>query len=365
MAIKKSICILTSVHRHDDVRIYHKQAKSLKEAGFNVKVLCSDFSGTDENGIEFIKIKLPKNRFLRMIFASMKFYKTAKALNADYYHFHDPELIRMGKKLAKTAKVIYDVHEDVPRQLLTKPYLNPKIAKIISNVYEEFEELSVKKFFAVVAAEPVIFDRLSKYQQNTVMVCNFPKLDEFMNPSQYENRTDSVCYIGGITKIRGIFEMLDAITNINVKLVLAGDFEDNQLKTAVFSHSGYKKVDFRGFVGRKEIIDILNIVKAGLVTLEPIPKYLTALPVKMFEYMAAGVPVIASNFPYWQEIINETKCGVCVNPLSCEEITNAINYMLTNQEIANEMGKNGRKAVFEKYNWQIEKEKLIKLYEQK
>ncbi|MEG2428816.1 MAG: glycosyltransferase, partial [Oscillospiraceae bacterium] len=150
---KKQICILTSVHRHDDVRIYHKEAKSLKEAGYDVTILCHDFSGKDENGINFIKIKLPKNRFLRMIVSAGKFYKTAKKINADYYHFHDPELIPTGKKLAKTAKVIYDVHEDVPRQILTKPYLSPSIAKIVSKSYEKKEHQSVSKFFAVIVAE--------------------------------------------------------------------------------------------------------------------------------------------------------------------------------------------------------------------
>ena len=80
--------------------------------------------------------------------------------------------------------------------------------------------------------------------------------------------------------------------------------------------------------------------------------------------MAAGLPVIASNFPLWKEIVEKNKCGICVNPLSPREIAAAINWMLQNPTDAAEMGRNGRKAVLEKYNWEAESKKLIKFYEE-
>ena len=82
----------------------------------------------------------------------------------------------------------------------------------------------------------------------------------------------------------------------------------------------------------------------------------------MFEYMAAGIPVVASNFPLWKEIIEENKCGICVEPANVEQISDAVNYLLNNPEEAQRMGANGRKAVEEKYNWNNEAKTLLQLY---
>lgn len=358
---KKSVCIMTSVHPHDDVRVYHKGAKTLRQAGFDVTLLNAFYEGVDEFGIKFVKVDVPKTRFRRIMTAPRLFYKRAVLLDCDYYHFHDPELLLAGVKLAKSKRVIFDIHEDVPRQILTKPYLKPAVARVASAIYERREQRSVSKLFAVIAAEPVIFDRIKQFNKNTVMVCNYPLLSEFGECAKVE-RTRSVCYIGGITKIRGIFEMLEAVEDTDVTLYLAGSFEDDKLKSDVQTQNGYSNAQYMGFIGRSQVQNLLSTVSAGLVTLHPIPKYLTALPVKMFEYMIAEVPVISSNFPYWKDIVDDAQCGICVDPQKPQEIKAAIKYILDNPEIARAMGENGRKMVLQKYNWEIERVKLLSIY---
>lgn len=357
------ICIMTSVHRHDDVRIYHKEAKSLRKKGFSVTILCSDYEGTDENGIRFVRVPVPRQRLARMLFAGKRFYRAARETGADWFHFHDPELLGAGKKLMRYGRVIYDVHEDVPRQILTKPYLKPWAAKIASRFFERREMRTAAKLSGVAAAEPVIYDRLHSVCRNTVLVCNYPKLTEFSEPLGTDAvRENSVCYLGGITEIRGLFEMLDAVNGTDIRLILAGEFETQALYRRAQAHPGWENVEYLGYVGREKVREVLAAVKAGLVTLHPIPKYLTALPVKMFEYMAGEVPVISSNFPYWSDIVDDAGCGVCVDPMNPEEIRGAIDYMIKHPDAAREMGVSGRKAVFEKYNWENEAAKLFALY---
>lgn len=361
--MKKKISIMTSVHHHDDVRIYHKEACSLRANGHDVTIICPDYEGTDQYGIKFIKVKMPKARLARIIFAPFRFKKAAKAVNADCYHFHDPELILTGLMLNKNASVIYDIHEDVPRQLLTKPYLKPFWAKKISRIVENYENYASRKFHAIVAAAPVIYDRMIKENKNTVLICNYPKLEEFEGISDDKvEKKNQVCYIGGITKIRGITEMVDAVEGLDVKLVLAGSFESEELKKQAEAQVGYSNVEYKGFLNRQEIRETLMQSRAGLVTLYPTPTYVLSLPIKMFEYMIAEIPVIASDFPYWQEIVDDAKCGLCVNPLDPDEIKAAISYLVKNGDVAREMGQNGRRTVLEKYNWDIEKIKLIELY---
>jgi glycosyltransferase involved in cell wall biosynthesis len=102
---------------------------------------------------------------------------------------------------------------------------------------------------------------------------------------------------------------------------------------------------------------------AGVVTLHPVRNYVDCQPVKMFEYMAAGIPVIASRFPFWLDIVEGNDCGVCVDPFDPAAIAAAIDHFVTHPELAMRMGENGRRAVLEKYNWQPESRKLIDFYE--
>lgn len=156
---------------------------------------------------------------------------------------------------------------------------------------------------------------------------------------------------------------MEALKKIpDVELKLAGKFGNNKTYDTAKSIESWKKVDFLGFVDRNQIKEILSSSKVGLVVLHPKINFIDSLPIKMFEYMAAGIPVIASNFPLWEDIINKNKCGICVDPLNVKEITEAIQWIFDNPEEAKKMGENGRKAVEDKYNWEEESKKLIALY---
>lgn len=359
------ICIMTSVHKHDDVRIYHKEAKALREKGHDVVILCTDYEGTDENGIEFIRVKLPKARFLRLITASPIFFFAALKVHARVYHFHDPELISAGRRISKRTHVIYDIHEDVPRQILTKPYLKPKTAAFFSKWFEKREDKAISSLDIIITAAPVIEKRVKKLTQSTLMVCNYPKLEEFtVTDIPFSSRENKVCYIGGITKIRGAHEMLSAIEQAgDTRLALAGAYESEPLRRELEALSGFEKTDYLGFLSREGVQELLNTSRAGLVTLHPTPTYVESLPVKMFEYMLAQIPVIASDFPYWQEIVDDACCGVCVDPMKPSDIAGAIGYIIKNEDVAEEMGQNGKQAVLKKYNWDIEKRKLVAVYD--
>ncbi len=117
-------------------------------------------------------------------------------------------------------------------------------------------------------------------------------------------------------------------------------------------------------MNRQETAKILAKSKAGIVTFYPLPNHIDAQPNKMFEYMAAGIAVICSDFPYWKEIIEDNNCGICVNPLDENEISNAINKLMSDSDLAKHMGENGKKLVTQKYNWDIEEKKLIQLYKE-
>ncbi|WP_209401166.1 glycosyltransferase family 4 protein [Pseudozobellia sp. WGM2] len=362
---KGKVCHLTSVHPRYDTRIFIKECQSLENNGYDVCLIVADGLGNEvKNNIKIFDVGKPRGRYDRFLNISNRVLKKALELNCDVYHFHDPELVFVGSRLLKTdKKVIYDVHEDVPRQILTKPYIHFVLKKAISFVVEKIECRIAKKFTHVITSTEHIQKRFLLVNINTTSIHNYPFLKEFPSlDTNWEEKEDVVCYIGGISEVRGNYENIEALALIEKRMLLAGVFLPVTYKSKLIKNKGWKFVDFLGFLNREEIIDVLGKSKVGLVTLHPTINYLDSLPVKMFEYMAAGIPVIASDFKLWKTIIEDEKCGVCVDPLNVKEIASAMKELIENDEKAQLMGANGRKAIKQKYNWESEQEELLKIY---
>jgi len=365
--MKTKITHLTSAHPRYDTRIFIKMCSSLaKKENYKVNIVVADGLGDEtKNSVSIVDVGAKTGgRISRMTKTVKKVFEKAKELNSDIYHLHDPELIPIGLKLKKLGKkVIFDAHEDLPKQILGKHYLGNFTKKVLSKSIEIYEKISLKKFDYIITATPYIRDKFLKINKNSCDINNFPILDELLSDVKYSYRKNQVCYIGVLAEVRGIKEIVKSMEYcVDTNLVIAGSFFDNNIEKEVKNYKGWKKVDFKGFVGRDEIKNILDSSKVGLVTLHPIINYLDALPVKMFEYMAAGLPVISSDIKLWKDIVEETNCGICVNPREPKEIADAIKYIIDNPKEAEQMGMNGKKAVIEKYNWGIEERKLFKLY---
>ena len=358
---------LTSVHSRTDTRIFLKECISLAKNGYYVSLLVADGKGDDKkSGVAIYDVGASKGRLDRMRHAPSRLLKKALQLDADVYHLHDPELLLIGLMLKKRGKVvIFDAHEDVPKQIRGKHYLN-KLAKwILSNTFAVFEKYACRKLDAVVSATPYIREKFTTMGVRSVDINNYPLLGELSSGRvDWSQKKVQVLYVGGLGRVRGIHEMVQAMahTRPDVQFALGGNFTQTSFEELVKSEDGWQKVDFRGWLNREGVKSALNESVAGLVTLHPIINYLDALPVKMFEYMAAGLPVIASNFHLWKQIIEGNQCGICVDPLDPNAIAEAIDYLVTHPEKAEQMGRNGQRAVQEKYNWDIEEKKLLDFY---
>jgi glycosyltransferase involved in cell wall biosynthesis len=358
---------MTSVHQRKDVRIFHKMCRSLASHGYSVNLVVADGKGDEtREGVNIFDAGPSKSRIDRIRNAPGRVFAKAVALNADLYHLHDPELVPIGLKLKKLGKrVVFDSHEDVPRQMLGKPYLNRPMRRGIAQVLRVYEAWACRQFDGVIAATPFIRDKFLAINPNSLDINNFPLLDELASASSWAQKQPAVCYVGGIGKIRGIVEVTQAMGLVQsaARLQLAGQFSERDLQQRVQALPGWQRVDALGFVDRSGVRDVLARSMAGLVTLHPVPNFIDALPVKMFEYMSAGIPVIASDFPLWREIIAGNDCGLLMDPLNPAQIAEAIDHLVTHPEDAERMGRNGRKAVLERYNWKNEEVKLLSFYE--
>lgn len=122
-------------------------------------------------------------------------------------------------------------------------------------------------------------------------------------------------------------------------------------------------IKYIGRINRKEVNALYGCSRAGIVIYQPAKNHFEAQPIKLFEFMAAGLPIVASNFPLWRKIVEDNHCGICVDPSDVEAVRNACTELLSNPEKSQQLGRNGRKAVLEKYNWANEEKELLALYE--
>jgi glycosyltransferase involved in cell wall biosynthesis len=106
-------------------------------------------------------------------------------------------------------------------------------------------------------------------------------------------------------------------------------------------------------------MEIVCKSKIGLCLLKPVQNYIHSYPTKLFDYMQAGVPYICSNFPLYEELLNECQAGILVDPLDVKSIANEISNLLNNSDKYDRMSRNGINILKNKYNWASQEEKLI------
>ncbi|HBV22307.1 MAG TPA: glycosyl transferase [Jeotgalicoccus sp.] len=350
------ICHVTTAHSPHDIRIYRKEATSISKS-YKTFIALNTNENVKNGDIEFLKLPKSNNRFLRFLKDGYLLYKKVSKENFDLIHFHDPDFILYAYLLSRQGtKIIYDVHEDVPRAIMSKYWIPRKLRKVVSYIFEKTENFFSKKFDYIVTATPFIKERFIRLNSNTEVINNYPLLNELNTANvDWLNKKKQVAYVGGLNNIRGVKYLAETSLKNPYDIKVAGKVKDltyeNNLKLV-------------GQLNREEVKQLLNESYAGIVTFLPEPNHINSKPNKMFEYMSASLPLICSNFNEWKDFVSVNKNGISVDPMNATEISNAIAYLIENPLVAENMGKNGRRAIEEKYNWEVESIKLTKIYNQ-
>jgi glycosyltransferase involved in cell wall biosynthesis len=187
---------------------------------------------------------------------------------------------------------------------------------------------------------------------------------ELLQTTAWSERKRQACYIGGISVARGVRELALAATQCATRVVLAGPLWDGLTAAQAAALPGWKQIDYRGVISRPAVAELMGQSRAGVVTFLATPSHRNSLPNKLFEYMSAGLPVVASDFPPWREIVAATGSGLCVDPSNPAAIAEAIDRLTADADIGAECGRNGARAVAGEFNWSTQAGKLVHLYQQ-
>jgi glycosyltransferase involved in cell wall biosynthesis len=367
------ILIISSVHRWDDTRIFYRQASSLSKY-YKVELHApANFLKKEINSVKIIGLPLWKKKIER-VNLWWQLWKRILKSKAKVIHFHDPELIPLVFiiKIIKQIKVVYDVHEHIIYDIQSKTWIPEYLKKLILCIFILVEKICVPRFDAVIYTTPVVGKRYKKLAKRSVSIENYSKLDTFIETSVAVDKDDNtVLYLGRVLNMRGVDQVIKAFEYVikkipDAKFMIVGDIVPESYETTLKALAVELKmktcIEFIGFVRHLETLRFLSLASCGIVVFRRGFANEACLPNKLFEYMASGLPVIASDFALYKEVINEFECGITVDPENVIKIAEGIIYMLKNPEMRKRMGINGKRAFETKYNWDKEEKKLLTLY---
>jgi glycosyltransferase involved in cell wall biosynthesis len=358
---------VSSVHRADDPRVLTKECATLADGGYDVRLVTPEPRIDPPAGVTHVVVPRRAGRLARLARTVPAVYRAARSQRAEVYHLHDPELLPIGLLLRRRGRVVYDAHEDLGNQVRHKPWIPPLLRGPIGWLAGAIERAAARRLSAVVVATPTIARRIAA--RPTVVVRNLARLEEFGRDDgsrPHATRDPVVAYVGSVSVPRGAREMVRALGALparsGARLRIGGEFSPPELRSELAAMPGWERVEALGWLDRRGVAALLGSARVGLVCLHPTPSYLDSYPVKLFEYMAAGLPVVASDFPLWRSIVAEAGCGILVDPLDPEAIAGALERLLADPGAAEEMGRRGRAAVEERWSWEPEGRKLLALY---
>lgn len=364
------VCHITSVHGSEDVRIFHKECVSLARNGY-MTYLVQRGESYEKNGVHVIGFgEVTGGRLKRMTQVARRAYRAALAVDADIYHFHDPELLPYGIKLKRKGKVVvFDSHENYVEQIKSKYYLPIWCRSAVAFCYGMFERQVLRKIDGLIY--PCLKNGEHPFEgqcRHITTLHNYPLLEELYDhyDAHAEKWKRSLCCPGSLSYIRGITHLVQASSSADAILYLAGNFSPTEYKEELLSTPEGTCVRYLGQLDRKAVSATLQHCQIGVsvgLNVGQYNKYDT-LSTKAYEFMAMGLPVILGKCPYHEKIIKKYQCGICVDPENIPEFAAAIRFLLDHPEEAQQMGENGRKAVKEEFNWGVEEKKLFALYDE-
>lgn len=361
---------LSTAHPADDARVFWREAVGLAGRGFRVSLLARTDADRVREGVRVVAMPSYSSRIKRMTLGTWHALRVAFGTSADLYHAHDPELIPVLILLRLTGhKVIYDAHELLSGQVTQKHYLGSaarRAAALLARLAEWLIGRTANRIVTVNQACAEVFPA-----KKVSIVANYPELSHFAldaAPADAEaggaaGGEPFFVYVGGISEQRGITELVDAMDAVDgAGLRLVGGFVPAGLEQEMERRPGWRRVDYRGRVPHEEVPALLSGAVAGLVTLLPTPNHLVSSPVKLFEYMAMGLPVISSDFPDWVALLGGVDCALFVDPENPAAIAAAMGEILADPERARAMGAAGRAAVVDTFNWEKQLDSLVDAY---
>ena len=367
----RRVCILSSVHSALDTRIFHKQARTLAAAGYRVRLVAQHERDAWQDGVE-IRALPPNTPRSRRPLLWWRLLLEALRSRSDIFHIHDPELLPLGLLLkALTGRaVIYDAHEYYGDEVRTRHWIPASLRGLAGWLTERVEKGVAAHLAAVVTVNENMNARFLRVQPRSAAIHNYPPAEYFPRMAS-ASRPRGVVYAGVLTAERGLETIYRAGRILHARfpeleIAVAGPLDWSGLDPAIPRDAASWRhdagVSFLGALPQPQIPPLLRSAAAGWIPFRATPNNIRSTPNKLLEYMAAELPVVASDFGYMRAIVADAGCGLLAPADDAAAQAQQLAWLLDHPAEARAMGARGRAAVLARYTWAPEGEKLLRLY---
>jgi glycosyltransferase involved in cell wall biosynthesis len=377
------ICVVTTLHDAKDDRIYYKEVLSLCRNFSDITLVASNEGGRGtgiDSRIRFLPLRQrsgPFGRMLKLLAAMRAVWST----RPDIVHFHDYDILLVAPimRYLLPSRLVYDAHEDYPASALISERFPRALRPAIARLVRLFELALARCCTLIIAADTPTAEYLAQTGVLVRVLFNYPRVSLFPDEETKPDRNQEffadhsvITYQGTMGADRGLFHMIGAMPCIlarrpDCRLLLVGLKDDGLRRRALAlaDRLGVREaVVVIPWLPHVEIHRYLRRSKIGLVPLQPEEKYKRNIPIKLFEYMACGLPVLAADLPPIRPYIEESGAGLLYDSTSPEALAEGVIGMLSDEETLRQMGENGRRAVRERWNWGKMEERLLEAYEE-
>ncbi|MEI6346625.1 MAG: glycosyltransferase [Bacteroidota bacterium] len=369
----------------NDRRVY-REAKTLTDNGYQLTLIAVGNNDLPKaETVDGIRV----NRILNDdIFDPKKFNcfdkyasEITNNFEFDIVHAHDQTMLHLAckiKKLKPQIKLIYDSHELFHAWPLNISNYNNRFIWIKSLIVRKLltirERSNRKKIDYIITVNKSLADDLSQYlhaKKAVTVIRNIPEKTEIAHKSNVlrvffniPEETKILVFIGAniYAKTLNLEQVIDEIANCeNKALVFICAFNQNSKPVIDYVKSkNINNVYFHQIISPKDIPTYLSSANVGLVPTwnNKDLSYWYALDNKLFEYIHAGIPVLATQQPEYVNIIEPNQCGICVNPDIENAYINGFEKILENHELYSEKTKETSKLLC----WENEEKELLMLY---
>jgi glycosyltransferase involved in cell wall biosynthesis len=377
------ICFVSSMHPALDKRVFDKEAVYLSSNGFDVTHLApGDEKSWIQNGVNIITYTA-RNGIVGRVLQLMKLFNLARSVDADVYHCNEVDswVVGVALKIRYKKICVFDVHEHYPEDFAEMRFpiwFRPPVRLLIKFVMWVLSKFTDR----IVLAKSSLMSDFQTYPKNKIVAAqNFTPLSALVNSNQcdqieysddeFDSRPLKIIHLGLFNECRGLFQMLESIKDDkkNFELLFLGEYSDGtnlDLSKIINSYGLTDYVKYKSWVPFDEALEYVKNSDVGLIMFQPgYFNHVHALPHKLFDYMASGIPVIAPDFAIEvAEIVSDAECGLLVDSTDYLSLRNALESFIKNPSSINIMGENGKAAIKAKYNWDVEGDKLVNMYKE-
>lgn len=362
VSILRRVCHISLNRSATDRRVFYKECLTLADAGFEVSYIVVNQDITNESPINLSSVNIAKRRLFFNKRANKALFKKALSIHAEIYHIHEPALLPTALKLKEYGKrVIYGMHQDLENFKMTYHWSPKFLRKFFIGQSIQKEKLSIAQLDGIITDTPWLRKKMIAVHSIVVDACDFPRMEDYPNNLFQKESSNLACY-SNLDRSTHAKNLVEAIGLVDKDCQLIGKVRGKNLRKLLQKLPGWSHLIELGKIGIEARKNVFAQSKIGIIADRKNLYNQEKISSQLFEFLAAGIPIIAPNFEPTRKLLKEHKVGKFIDTSDTNDYKKAIDYFYHNQNELVQYSKNARQAFEIDFNWKNEAKKYLIMY---